>query len=103
MQAPDQVQRGSGEGSKASGEGLGGVGAEAGQVKQGSEKVPEKVPKKVWEALVQSQVRFNRVPVPEKVPGEGLGWEALVQPGQVQQGSGEGSSAWLCSTLQKDL
>ena len=53
-------------------------------------KVPEKVPKvpeKVWEALVQSQVRVNRVPkkVPEKV------WEALVQePGQVQQGSGEG-------------
>ena len=68
--------------------------------------VPEKVlkaPEKVWEALVQSQVRFNRVPVPEKVPGEGLGWEALVQPGQVQQGSGEGSSAWLRSALQKDL
>ena len=37
------------------------------------EKVP-KVPEKVWEALVQSQVTFNRVPekVPEKV------WEALV-------------------------
>jgi len=36
-------------------------------------RVPEKVPKvleKVWEASVQSQVRFNRVP--EKV------WEALV-------------------------
>ena len=28
-------------------------------------RVPEKVPEKVWEALVQSQVRFNRVP--EKV------------------------------------
>ena len=50
------------------------------------EKVP-KVPEKVWEALVQSQVRFNRVPekvrekVPEKVPG-GFGekvWGALVQ------------------------
>ena len=69
-----------------------------GQVQQGLGKVP-KVPEKVWEALVQSQVRFNRVPekVPEKV------WEALVQPGQVQQGSGEGSSAWLRSTLQKDL
>ena len=78
--------------------------------------VPEKVPKlpeKVREALLQSQVRFNRVP--EKVP----------EPGQVQQGSGEGSgegsrepwckaksgstgsgegsSAWLRSTLQKDL
>ena len=62
------------------------------------EKVP-KVPEKVWEALVQSQVRFNRVPqvrfnrvpekvlekVPEKVPG-GFGAER----GQVQQGSGEG-------------
>ena len=35
---------------------------------------------------MQSQVRLNRVPekVPEKV------WEALVQPGKVQQGSGEG-------------
>ena len=56
------------------------------------EKVP-KVPEKVWEALVQSQVRFNRVPekvwealvqsqvrfnrVPEKVPEKV--WEALVQ------------------------
>ena len=31
-------------------------------------RVPEKVPEKVWEALVQSQVKFNRVPgkVPEK-------------------------------------
>ena len=52
-----------------------------------SEKVLEKVPEKVWEALVQSQVRFNRVPekVPDKVPGS-FGAE----PGQVQQGSGEG-------------
>ena len=34
---------------------------------------------------MQSQVRFNRIPekVPEKV------WEALVQTGQVQQGSGK--------------
>ena len=41
----------------------------------GFNRVPENVPVKVWEALVQSQVRFNRVPekVPEKV------WEALVQ------------------------
>jgi hypothetical protein len=30
-------------------------------------------------------------------------WEALVQPGQVQQGSGEVSTTWLRSTLQKDL
>ena len=45
--------------------------------------VPEKVPVKVWEASVQGQVRFNRVPekvqekVPEKVPEKV--WEALVQ------------------------
>ena len=34
----------------------------------------EQVAEKVWEALVQSQVRFNRVPkkVPEKA-GEGVG------------------------------
>ena len=40
-----------------------------------------------WEALVQSQVRFNRVPekIPEKVPGS-LG----AKPSQVQQISGEG-------------
>ena len=51
-------------------------------------RVPEKVPEKVWDGLVQSQVRFNRVPekVPQKV------WEAFgAEPGQVQQGSGEGS------------
>ena len=38
---------------------------------------------KVWEALVQSQVRFKRVPekVPEKVPGS-LG----AKPSQVQRG-----------------
>ena len=47
MQAPGQVQQGSGEGSEGSGEGLGG--------------------------LVRIQVRFNRVPekVPEKVGGFG--------------------------------
>ena len=69
-------QQGSGEGS---GEGLGGFGAEPGQLQQGLEKVwealvqsevrkrvPEKVLEKVWEAGAQSQVRFNRVP--EKVP-----------------------------------
>ena len=62
------------------------------------EKVPEKVPEKVCEALVQSQVRwvgealvqsqvkFNRVPekVLEKV------WEALVQSQVSGEGSGEG-------------
>ena len=93
---PGQVQQGSGEGSG----GWGGFGAEPGQVQQGEgsgedsgEGVPEKVwrlrcrarssstgfqrrfRRRFWEALVQSQVRFNRVPenVPEKV------WEALVQ------------------------
>ena len=59
MQAPGQVQRGSGEGS---GEGLG-------------NRVPEKLPEKVPGSLGASQVRFNRVP--EKVP-EKVG-EALVQ------------------------
>jgi len=55
-------------------------------------RVPKKVPAKVWEALVQSQARFNRVPekVPKKVPG-GFGAES----GQVQQGSGEGSGEGL--------
>ena len=102
-----QVQQGSGE---SSGEGLGGFGAEPGEVQQlwrrfrrrsgrlwckawckarwkrfrrrfrealvqsqvRFSRVPKKVPEKVWEALVQSQVRFNRVleKVPEKV------WEA---------------------------
>ena len=33
-------------------------------------RIPEKVLEKVWEAVLQCQVRFNRVPekVPEKVP-----------------------------------
>ena len=72
MQAQGHVQRGSGEGSERS-RPLLGCGAETGQVQQGSGN-PEKVPespgaKKVWEALVQSQVRFNRIPlnVPVKV------------------------------------
>ena len=62
MQAPGQVQWGSGE---SSGEGLGGFGAEPGQVQQGSREGSGLGQK----ALVQSQVRFNRVPekVPEKV------------------------------------
>ena len=68
MQALGQVQRGLREGSEGSGEGLGGFGAELWR-RASLEKVPEKDPKvleEVWEALVQSQVRFNRVP--EKVP-----------------------------------
>jgi hypothetical protein len=44
-------------------------------------RVPEKVPEKVWEALVQRQVRFNRFRKrfrnPEKVLEKV--WEALVQ------------------------
>ena len=131
MQAPGQVQRGSGEGSEGSGERLGGFGAEPSQVQQGSgegsgvglgsfgaepgqgsgstgfrrrfrrrpgklwcgarscstgfwRRFPRTCGKlwcrarsgsqgSVWEALVQSQVKFNRVPekIPEKV------WEAL--------------------------
>ena len=62
--------------------------------------VPEKVPEKVWEASVQPPVRFNRVPekVPEKVPDKVLekvpgGFGAA--PGQVQQGSGQGSGEGL--------
>ena len=50
VQEPGQVQQGSGKGS---GEGLGGFGAEPGQLQQGSENV--------WEALVQSHVRFNKI------------------------------------------
>ena len=114
-------------------------------------RVPKKAQVKVWEALVQSQVRFNRglwcrarsgstgfrkkfrrrsgrfCAEPGQVQqgsGEGLGGFGA-EPGEVQQGSGEGfregpvqqdvrpfksgkpswcvSSAWLRSTLQKDL
>ena len=52
---------------------------------EGPEKVP-KVPEKVWEALVQSQVTFNT----GEGSGEGLG-DFGVEPGQVQQLSGEAS------------
>ena len=107
---------------EVSGEGRGGFGAESGstgfrrrsgrlwcRARSGFNRVPENVPVKVWEVLVQSQVRLDRVP--EKVPGKV--WEALVQsqvkfnrvpekvlealvqPGQVQQGSGEGSGEGL--------
>ena len=72
---PNQVQQGSGEGS---GEGLGGFGAEPGQVQQGSEEGSGEglESRRLWcgarsgstgfrrrfrEALVQSQVRFNRI------------------------------------------
>ena len=101
---PGQVQQGSvehsGKGSKkpwckarssstgsveGSGEGLGGFGAKSGQVQQGFGEGSE-VLEKVWEALVQSQVKFNRVPekvpmkVPEKVPGVfGAGFRRRLQ------------------------
>ena len=49
----------SGEGS---GEGLGGFGVEPGQVQQPSGKGSGEGSRKPWEALVQSKVKFNRVP-----------------------------------------
>ena len=114
---PGQAQQGSGEGS---GEGLGGFGAELGQVQQGSENCGWctarsgsrgfwRIPEKAWEALVQSQVRFKRVPkvwealvqgqarfnsVPEKFYEKFLGGFGA-EPGQVQQGSGECSGECL--------
>ena len=75
MQAPGQVQRGSEE---CSGEGLGGRGAETGQV-------PAKVPVKVWEASVQTGFRRRFWKKPAR-SGSGCG----AKPGQVQQVSGEG-------------
>ena len=74
MQAPRQVQRGSGEASgEGSGEGLGGFGVEPGQVQQGSGEASGEASGEgsgEGQALVQSQVRFNRVleKLPEKVP-----------------------------------
>ena len=56
---------------------------------EGPEKVP-KVPEKVWEALVQSQVTFNTGEGSGEGSGEGLG-DFGVEPGQVQQLSGEAS------------
>ena len=50
------------------------------------------------------QVRFNRVPekVPQKVPGEGSR-KPWCKAKSGSTGSGEGSSAWLLSTPQKNL
>jgi len=75
VQAPGQVQRGSEEGSEGSGGGLGSFGAEPGHVQQGGgfgaefRRRFQNFQRRFHEALVQSQVRFNRVPekVPEKV------------------------------------
>ena len=89
---PRQFQQGSGEG------GPGGFGAEPRQVQQGFgvvqsqvrlNRVPEKVPEKVWEALVQSRARFNDCRKVQRGSG-GSGWRGG-EPGQVQRGSGEGS------------
>ena len=86
---PGQVQQGSGE---RSGEGVGGFGAEPGQVSEkvkegsrkpwwsgstGSGRLQRRSWRRFWESLAQGQVRFNRF---NRV-----------------------SSAWLRSTLQKDL
>ena len=78
-----QVQQGSGEGpGKGSGEGRGGFGAEPGQVQEGWEKVPEKVPEKAGKGLgglgaEPGQIQNGLEKVSEKVP-EKVG-EALVQ------------------------
>jgi len=53
------------------------------------EKLPDKVWEKVWEASAQSQVKFNRVPkqVPEKVPG-GFGAEESLRGFGAEPGLG---------------
>ena len=75
---------------------MGGFGAEPVKFNRVPEKVPEKVAEKVPGGFGAKPGRVLEK-VLEQVGG------ALVQPDQVQQGSGEGSSAWLRSTLQKDL
>ena len=55
------------------------------QSQVGFNRVPKKVPEKVWEALVQSQVRINGF---REDSGEGLGGFGA-EPGQAQQGFGE--------------
>ena len=114
VQAPGQVQQGSGEG-------FGRFGRLWCRCQVKFNKVPEKVAEKVPEKVLgdagagaresfgklwcRRRVRFNKVPeVPEKVSapgqvqpgsregsGEGFGKPLVQAPGQVQQGSGEGS------------
>ena len=69
------------------GEGLVGFGAEPGHVRVPealvqspvtSNRVPEKVPEKVWEALVQSRVRFNRVPEKHMPGSENRRWNSTL-------------------------
>ena len=81
---PHQVQEGSGEGSR---KGSGEVGEALVQSQVRLNRVPKKVPEKAREVLVQSWVRLNRV---SEKAGEGLGGFGT-EPAQVQQGSGEGS------------
>ena len=61
------------------------------QSQVGFNRVPKKVPEKVWEALVQSQVRINGF---REDSGEGLGG-FVAEQGQFQQGSREGSGEGL--------
>ena len=109
---PGQVQQGAGEGSgecarkpwckaksvqrvlqkvprEGSGEGLGGFGAEPGQVQQ---KVPEKVPGSL--GAKPSQVQQGPGEGSSEGSGEGLGGFGA-EPGQVQQGPREGSGEGL--------
>ena len=53
-------------------------------------RVLKKVPEKVWEALVQSQVRCNRVPekVPETVPGSQVKFNRVPEKVPETEGSG---------------
>ena len=86
-----------GEGSR---EGLGGFGAEPGQVQQG---FARRFWRRVQEALVQSQVRFNGFRRRLQRRSWRRFWESWVQ-GQVRFNRfNRVSSAWLCSTHQKDL
>ena len=108
MQVPAQVQRGSGEGSECSGEGLGGFGAEPGHVQQGSGEgsgeglggfgararsgstgFRRKVPGQVQQASEEGSGEGSG-----GGSGEGLGGFGA-EPGQVQQGSGKGSGEGL--------
>ena len=108
---PGQVQQGSGEGSgrlwcraRSGSTGFwirfrrrsGRLWCRAGQVQQVPEKVPEKVAEKVPGGFGAKPGRVpEKVKVPEKVG------EALVQPGQVQQGSGEGSALGFAARFRK--
>ena len=97
---PGQVQQVSGEGSGEPGE-ASGEGWEALVQSQVRFNSSGEGSGEGWEALVQSQVRFNRVPekVPEKVcfgaKPEKVPGDFGAEPNQVQQGSEEGSREGL--------